>query len=164
MINKICSKPMFGLMMIVALFVSSCKPGDAKIAENAKEKVSSVSPAVTVDVKDGVATLGGEVADESTKAAAETAVKDVKGVTSVVNNISVPPPPPPPVQINPDEVLRKSVDSAISAKGITGVTATVNDGVVTLTGSIKKADRVKAMQAVNEIKPKKVVNEIKDTN
>ena len=75
-----------------------------------------------------------------------------------------PPPPPPPVQINPDEVLRKSVDSAISAKGITGVTATVNDGVVTLTGSIKKADRVKAMQAVNEIKPKKVVNEIKDTN
>ena len=68
MINKICSKPMFGLMMIFALFVSSCKPGDAKIAENAKEKVSSVSPAVTVDVKDGVATLGGEVADESTKA------------------------------------------------------------------------------------------------
>ena len=54
MINKICSKPMFGLMMIVALFVSSCKPGDAKIAENAKEKVSSVSPAVTVDVEDGV--------------------------------------------------------------------------------------------------------------
>ena len=163
MIYKICSKPMFGMLMMVALFVSSCKPGDAKVAENAKEKVSSVSPAVTVDVKDGVATLGGEVADETTKSAAETAVKDVKGVTSVVNNITVPAPPPPPVQINPDEVLRKSVDSVLAAKGVSGVTATVSDGVVTLTGNVKKADRMKAVQAVNEIKPKKVVNEIKDT-
>ena len=162
MIYKLLSKPMLSIFLIVSLMVTSCTPGDASIAESAKAKVTAISPSVTVDVKDGVVTLGGEVADEATKAAAESALSGLKGVKSVVNNITVPPPPPPPVQINPDDVLRQTVDSVFAAKGIKGVTATVSDGVVTLSGSVKKADRIKAMQVVNEAKPKKVVNEIKD--
>ncbi len=162
MIHKLLSKPMLSIVLILSLLVTSCKPSDANIAESAKEKVTSISPSVTVDVKDGVVTLGGEVSDEATKTAAESALAGLKGVKSVQNNITVPPPPPPPVQINPDDVLRQTVDSVFAAKGITGVTATVNDGVVTLTGSVKKADRIKAMQVINEAKPKQVVNQIKD--
>jgi hyperosmotically inducible protein len=162
MIYKSLSKPMFSIILFMSLLAVSCKPSDASIAESAKEKVAAISPSVTVEAKDGVVTLGGEVADEATKAAAESALAGLKGVKSVVNNITVPPPPPPPVQINPDDVLRQTVDSVFAAKGIKGVTATVSAGVVTLTGSVKKADRIKAMQAVNEAKPKQVVNEIKD--
>jgi hyperosmotically inducible periplasmic protein len=146
-----------GLLFLVA----ACSPSDPTIAESAKSKVSTMT-GVNVDVKDGVLTLSGEVADDATKAAAETAVKDVKGVKSVVNNLTVPPPPPPPtpVVINPDDVLRSGLESAFASKGIQGITATVSNGEVTLTGNVKKADLTKVMQAANELKPKKVNNKM----
>jgi osmotically-inducible protein OsmY len=151
--------------MVVALFVSllftACKPSDSSIAESVKSKISSVAQGLTVDVKDGVVTLGGQVADDATKSAVAAALTGLKGVKSVVNNITLPPPPPPPVVINPDDTLRKVVDSVFSAKSIKGITATVADGVVTLTGDVKKADLVKVMQVANEAKPKKVVNQLK---
>lgn len=145
-----------------ALVFAACKPSDSQIAESVKAKVSAVSPSINSTVQDGVVTLSGEVSDEATKSAAEAALSDVKGVKSVVNNLTVPPPPPPPapVVINPDDVLRNSIDSAFKAKGITGITATVSGSVVTLTGNVKKADLQKVMQAANEIKPKKVVNQM----
>jgi osmotically-inducible protein OsmY len=143
-----------------ALVFAACKPSDAKIEESVKAKVSAVAPSATVSVKDGVVTLGGEVNDEATKSAAQAATDGIKGVKSVVNNMTVPPPPPPPVVINPDDVLRNSIDSAFKAKGITGITAAVSNGEVTLTGNVKKADLQKVMQAANEIKPKKVVNQM----
>lgn len=142
-----------------ALVFASCKPGDSQIAESVKAKVSAVAPSATLTVQDGVVTLSGEVPDEATKAAAAAATDGIKGVKSVVNNLTVPP-PPPPVVINPDDVLRSSIDSAFKAKGITGITAAVSNGEVTLTGNVKKADLQKVMQAANEIKPKKVVNQM----
>lgn len=154
--------PFAGILLFVMLFFTACKPSDASIAESAKGKVSAINSAVTVDVKDGVVTLGGQVPDDATKTAAETALQGLKGVKLVVNNITVPPPPPPPVVISPDEILRKSVDSVFTAKGITGVTAAVSNSEVTLTGSVKKDVRIKAMQAVNEVHPKKVINKITD--
>jgi osmotically-inducible protein OsmY len=143
-----------------ALVFAACKPSDAKIEESVKAKVSAVSPSATVSVKDGVVTLAGEVTDEATKSAVQAATDGIKGVKSVVNNLTVPPPPPPPVVINPDDVLRNSIDSAFKAKGITGITSAVSNGEVTLTGNVKKADLQKVMQAANEIKPKKVLNKM----
>jgi hyperosmotically inducible periplasmic protein len=153
-----------GLALAMTLLFGACKPSDSSIAEAVKAKIAVVAQGLTVDVKDGVVTLGGEVADEAAKAAAGAAINDVKGVKSVVNNITLlppPPPPAPPVVINPDDVLRKTVDSVFSAKGIKGITATVAEGVVTLTGDVKKADLVKVMQVANEAKPKKVLNQMK---
>lgn len=64
-------------------------------------------PGVSVSVKDGVATISGEVADEATKMAVETAAKGIKGVKSITNSLTIPPPPPPPtpVVINPDDYI-----------------------------------------------------------
>lgn len=145
-----------GFVMVFA----ACKPSDSEIAESVKAKISAVAPTISSTVQEGVVTLSGEVADDATKAAAEAALTGIKGVKSVVNNLTVPPPPPPPVVINPDDVLRNSIDSAFKAKGITGITASVSGSVVTLTGNVKKADLQKVMQAANEIKPKKVVNQM----
>ena len=47
------------------------------------------------DVKDGVVTLSGQVKDEAAKSSAETTAKGVKGVKSVINNLTVAPPPAP---------------------------------------------------------------------
>jgi osmotically-inducible protein OsmY len=143
------------------LLFAACKPSDEKIAEAVKAKVSAISPAISSSVKNGVVTLSGEVADEAAKSAVISALQGEKGVKDIVNNLTIPPPPPPPVVvINPDDVLSYGIDSTFKAKGISGVTSKVSNGEVTLTGTVKKSDLQKVMQAANEMKPKKVVNQL----
>lgn len=151
---------MLGLALVMTILFTACKPSDSAIAESVKSKISAVTQGLTVDVKEGVVTLTGQVADDATKAAVESALQGIKGVNSVVNNITVPP-PPPPVQINPDDVLRTTIQAAFDAQGIKGITAAVSNGEVTLTGDVKKADLQKVMQVANESKPKKVINQMK---
>jgi osmotically-inducible protein OsmY len=143
----------------IATGMTSCKSQEKKDAET-KSKIEAAVPGVTVTVKDGVATLNGEMADDAAKAAAEEAAQKVDGVKSVVNNTTVAPPlpAPAPVVINPDEALTAAAAAAI--KEYTGVTAAVKDGIVTLTGEIKKADLPRLMQAINGIQPKKVENKL----
>ncbi|MFT4023580.1 MAG: hypothetical protein QM664_07335 [Flavihumibacter sp.] len=63
--------------------------------------------------------------------------------------------------INPDDTLQKSAADIIAAiPAAKSVTAAVKDGVVTLTGTIKKADLPGLIQKLNEIKPKKVENKL----
>ena len=108
-------------------------------------------------MKDGVVTLTGEVKDDASKASAETVAKGVKGVKSVVNNLTVAP-APAPVVITADDPLKTSVDATL--KDFAGVSASVQDGVVTLTGEIKRADLQKLMMALNTLKPKKIENKL----
>lgn len=150
------------LALVVATTFTACKPKDVDIEKNVTTAIAAY-PGVSVSVKDGVATLTGEVTDEASKTAAQTAAAAVKGVKSVTNNLTLPPPPPPPapVVINPDETLQNSAKEVIAAlPSAKGVTATVKEGVVTLTGTIKKADLPGLIQKLNEIKPKKVENKL----
>ena len=76
----------------------------------------------------------------------------------MTNNISVAPAPQAPVEVTADDPLRTSVNDAI--KDHPGVTASINDGVITLTGEIKKADLPTLMQKLNALKPKKIENQL----
>lgn len=153
-------------VMMIALAVGfvSCKPKDADIKTAVEQAISAIPDAAgaTIEVKDGVATISGEFKDEAAKAAAEAAAKAVKGVKSVVNNGTITPPPAPvvaaPVEVSADAALISSVADA--TKDFTTVKADVKDGVVTLTGEIKKADLPKLMQSLNALKPKKVDNKL----
>jgi len=62
------------------------------------------------------------------------------------------------VQINPDVVLRTSVDSVL--RTYDGVTADVKDGVITLRGNIKQDEMQSLIMKVQELKPKKVENQL----
>ncbi len=150
------------LALMMGVFLYACKPSDAKLQKEVNDKLATAAPGVMAEVKGGVATLTGEVMDEAAKSTAEDAAKGVKGIKSVTNNITLTPPPPPPpaVVINPDDMVRNSVDSVLKKAGISGVTATVANGEVTLTGTIPKAELKKVMQAANEAKPKKVINKL----
>ncbi|HEY0608571.1 MAG TPA: BON domain-containing protein [Chitinophaga sp.] len=149
-------------LMFAGVCLFACKPNDSKLQQAVNEKLTT-TPGVSATVQNGVVTLSGEVTDETAKQTAEDAAKNVKGVKSVVNNITVqvPLPPPPPVAINPDDILKKTLDSAFSAAGYTGVSVTVSNGEVTLDGTAKKADLRKIMQTAQEAKPKKVKNNLK---
>jgi len=150
--------PAFILFITLAACNSKTSDADVKTSvDNAIAANSNLSGTYT-DVKDGVVTLTGQVKDEAAKASAETTAKGVKGVKSVNNNLTVAPPPAAPVEITADDPLKASVDNTI--KAYPGVAATVKDGVITLTGQIKRADLQNLMKALNTLKPKKIENQL----
>lgn len=63
-----------------------------------------------------------------------------------------------PVEISPDATLRSSVNDLV--KAYNGVEAEVKDGVVTLRGNIKQDDLQTLIMKVQELKPKKVENQL----
>jgi osmotically-inducible protein OsmY len=155
---------LFMSVAIISASISSCgvKDADVKTAVETALKANPDLQGIAVSVKDGIATLTGEVKNDAAKAAAEAALKEIKGLKSVTNSLTITPPPPAPVVEQPtiaaDDPLAKSVVDAI--KDNAGVKADVKDGVITLTGEIKKTDLPKLMQKLNALKPKKVENKL----
>lgn len=135
----------------ISLALAACGPKDADIKASIDAAIAGTQ-GVAVDVAQGVATISGEFADEATKAATEAKVKAVKGVKSVVDNATV----TPPVVISPDEALKTTVAAAL--KEYSKLVADVKDGVVTLTGEVKRSDLPKVMQALSALNPKKIEN------
>ncbi len=154
------TKLLMAIAIVSTVSFVSCGPKDADIQTAVQAKINAMPDMVkgaTVEVKDGVATLSGECKDEMCKAECEKAAKEVKGVKSVVSNFTIaapPPPPPAPVVITADDPLTKGVTDA--TKDFPGVTATVNDGVVSVTGEISKANWKKLKMALDGLRPKKV--------
>ena len=152
-------KTLLAIVLSLSIVFFGCKPKDADIQKNITEKFtgSQELSGITATVTDGVATLTGEVQNPAAQTQAETLAKDVKGVKSVVNNVTVAP-PPAPVEINADSTLNRGVTDA--TKDFPTVTATVNNGETTLTGSIKRSDLPTLMQSLNTLQAKKINNQL----
>ncbi|HEY9257789.1 BON domain-containing protein [Chitinophaga sp.] len=153
-------------ILSIGAFIFACKPSDATLKAEVNEKLSLV-PGITADVKNGVVILTGEVSDEVAKSAAEEALKGVRGVKSVQDNITIKAPLPPEVPeapvaaINPDEILKKRLDSVYAANGFTNVTVTIDNGEVTLDGTAKKKQLKKVARIAQQFGAKKVMNNVK---
>lgn len=63
-----------------------------------------------------------------------------------------------PVVVNEDEELRSGVKDA--TKDFPGVNATVDNGVITLTGSIERSRYPTLKQSLDALRPKQVVNNL----
>ena len=148
------TKLLMSMVIATTLFFVGCKPNDAAIqaAIQAKEAAG-----ITVAVAKGEVTLTGEVDDEATKAKAEEIAKAEKGVKAVINNLTVKP-ADVPVEIAEDSTLIKNVADA--TKDFPTVKAEVKDGVILLTGEIKKASLITLMQHLSALKPKKIDNKL----
>lgn len=148
---------MLALVLMLAVGVSSCKPKDADIQKAVQTAIAANPDAVgvTATVEKGVVTLAGEVKDEAASIAINGLAAGVKNVKSVVNNLTV---PQIPVVSAEDNALETALVDALKDNG--GVTATVKDGVVTLTGEIKKADLPKLLQKISALKPAKIDNQL----
>ncbi|MBT8246757.1 MAG: OmpA family protein [Acidimicrobiia bacterium] len=105
-------------------------------------------PAVTVTVDDGAATLTGAIPSQDIADDIAAVVAGVAGVDSVASNLSVPTPPTTTIPIpqpNPGDLVRTALDAA----GVAGVEATLEAGVVSLTGSVvSEFDRRAALAAI----------------
>jgi hyperosmotically inducible periplasmic protein len=155
-------------ILLLAGALAGCNrgPSDETLAQNVKAKLSADArlgtQPINVTAAGGVVTLAGTVNTDADKSSAEQLAKGVEGVKSVTNNLTVKPPmitaTPPPV--SEDTKLKTDVTAALTKYGITGVTVTVTNGEVTLTGDIPRAKLQDAMKAANEAHPKKVVNKM----
>lgn len=147
--------------LLPLLLLGACKsgPSDQELTSSINSSLSGSTGKLSASVNEGVATLSGECPDDACKTSAEASVKEMKGVKSVVNNITIAAPPPPPVvTITPDDSLRTAVQAALSK--YKGVVASVNNGVVTLTGDASRKDLQDIMQTVTAMKPKKIDNNL----
>ena len=80
--------------------LTSCGPKDADIKAEIDKSIQANADmtGLTASVNEGVVTLSGTCKDEECKTQCVKAVGEMKGVKSVVNNITLPAPPPPAVQ------------------------------------------------------------------
>jgi hyperosmotically inducible periplasmic protein len=142
------------LSIAAMMALSACKGvTDADLQKAAAEKTKDVA-GVTVAVKDGVATLTGEVADAAAKTKAEAAAK-VEGIKSVDSKLTV---KPAPIVAATDPMLKGNIEKALLAKGFKDVTVDVTTTPATLRGSYPKdkiAEVMQAAQAANGGKPVK---------
>jgi hyperosmotically inducible protein len=159
------------LMLGAALFLAACGgKSDADLQKAATDKLNADKVAgVTVTVKDGVATLSGEVADITVKNKANADVKGVDGIKSVTDNTTLKPlPPPPPSQAQAngaepeqsDAMMKGIIEQSLKKMGIGGVTVAVKGGEATLTGTVPKERQAEAMKAAMEADVKHVNNKL----
>ena len=148
--------------LMFCVFILGCKgktnDTDLQTAVNDKLKENTSTTNITAAVNDGVVTLTGECQDDNCKSSAEASAKSVSGVKDVVNSITVAAVLQAPVTISPDDALKDSVTQTL--KNYDGVTATVNDGVITLEGTIKRDDLQPLMMKLNSFQPKKIENKL----
>ena len=149
------------LMIAAAVLMSACGKSDGDLTKAVTDKLAADKvTGVTASVKDGVATLSGEVADVTVKSKAEASAKGVDGVKSVTNNITLKA-VAAPTPNGDDKMLEGTVNENLKKANLTTVTATVSNGEVTLNGTVaSQADLAKAMQAASSTNPKKVNNNV----
>jgi osmotically-inducible protein OsmY len=88
------------LTLFAGMSLQSCgnktKDSDIQSSFNEKARADASLANISATVNEGVITLNGQCPDEACRTNAEQSAKNVKGVKSVVNNITITAPPPPP--------------------------------------------------------------------
>ncbi len=138
------------LTLAIALFMSACGKSDADLTKAANEKLAADKVVgVAVAVKDGVATLTGEVADVTVKSKAEASVKTVEGIKSVVNSCTTKPlPVATPAATDP--ALTGKLNEAMKKAGVGGLTIEVVNGKATIKGTVPAAKYAEVVKVINE--------------
>jgi osmotically-inducible protein OsmY len=153
------SLSMITLIFLLGVFAISCNNvSDADIQSDAQEVIAS-NPELTgvqVSVQNRVATLTGVVQDDAIKTYAENQIAEVNHVTTVINQLQVVPPAPDYTAL--DNSLNSGIQEAL--KDHNTVTATVQNGVVTLEGEINERDLPALMEKINALQAEEIVNNI----
>jgi osmotically-inducible protein OsmY len=139
----------------------ACGKSDADLQKAVAAKLTADGVSgVTATVKDGVATLTGEVADVTVKSKAESSAKGVEGIKSVVNNTTLKP-LPVATPAAPDPALTGKITENLKKAGCTGASVTVNNGVVTVTGEVPAAKYAECVQVVMQSGITGIKNDLK---
>jgi hyperosmotically inducible protein len=137
--------------LAVAVMAAACGKKDADIQKSVQDKLTADGvTGVTATVKDGVATLSGEVKDVTVKSKAEASAKSVDGVKSVDSSKLTTMPLPTPTPPIADPALTGKVTEDLKKAGCTGANVSVQNGKVTITGTVPAAKYGECIQVVNQ--------------
>jgi hypothetical protein len=146
----------FPLVIIASLFfvLTSCdsKPDDKKIQDSVTKQLleNKNYAGISASVTGGIVTLTGTCDGPNCAVNAETNIKDIDGVKKVVNSV---------VKDNStDLTMRTSVQSFITK--YPDVQADVSAGVITLRGSIDRANLQSLMSDLTTLHPAKIDNQL----
>lgn len=152
------------MYMVCLLFagfaLQSCGQSDSQLKNEVDRALRDRYSTVGTAVNSGVVTLTGALNTEAERAAAESVVRSVSNVKSVVNNITVSQPTPTAPTVSPDMTLRDNIANRLNTAGYNNVIVTVNNGAVVLSGEVKRSDLQNVMRVVNEFNPTSVTNNI----
>ncbi|MBO6184873.1 MAG: BON domain-containing protein [Chryseobacterium sp.] len=154
---------MSALALAVSFGAISCKKkvSDAELQTQATTIVAT-SPTATIEVKEGVAHLGGTFASQAEKDAAIKSLKEIKGVKDVhdMATVEMMPPPPPPVETASavDPMVQQKVQDAV--KDFPSVKVEVVNNELTLTGNVSSAQARKIKESVDALKVGKYNNNL----
>jgi osmotically-inducible protein OsmY len=139
------------IVIAAALFLSACGKSDADLTKAVNDKLAADKvTGVTASVKDGVATLSGEVADVTVKTKAEASAKSVDGIKSVdVNGLKLKP-LPTATPAAPDPALTGKITESLKKAGCTGASVAVENGKVTVTGEVPAAKYAECIQTIQQ--------------
>ena len=148
------------LGLALVLLAAACGKSDADLQKAVADKLAADNvTGVAVAVKDGVATLSGEVADITVKNKAAASARTVEGIKSVTDSTTLKA-LPTPVPAPADPMLQGKVDENLKKAGCTGAVAKVSGGTVTLTGTVPDAKFAECVKVVNESGAGKLNNQL----
>lgn len=137
--------------LAAALLLSACGKSDADLTKAVNDKLTADKiTGVTVAVKDGVATLTGEVADITVKSKAEASAKTVEGIKSVDGANLKTKPLPVATPAAADPALTGKITEDLKKAGCTGASVTVVNGKVTVTGEVPAAKYATCIQTIQQ--------------
>jgi hyperosmotically inducible periplasmic protein len=137
------------IAMAALVFLIGCGKNDADIQKRAQERLNAEGiSGAAVSVKDGVATLTGEVADQTVKNRAEAAVR-VDGVSSVNNQLTLKP-LPAPTPAPPDPEFRGKVEENLRKAGCNDVKIEIKDGKVFASGKAPDDKFIECVRVIQE--------------
>lgn len=145
-------------VLVLGTSITSCKQvSDADLQSEIQQVLATNPDAedVAVTVSDKVVTLAGTVKDDAAKAAIDSIVASVKHVKSVVNELEVVPPTPDYSEL--DQIIEAGLPEILVE--YPKLTASVEDGVVTLSGEGTQAEIDNVMTKIQELNPVDIVNE-----
>ncbi len=143
------------LFLSFAISLASCKSHDDKDVQIKTDIEKILIPGVTVEVDRGVAKIHGTFENQETHMQVLEAARNVKNVKNVLDDAITKSTP----TVTPDNMLEQKVERVLVEYPL--VTATVDDGMVTLNGTIEREALPKLMQDLNELQPRKVENLLK---
>jgi hyperosmotically inducible periplasmic protein len=150
------------LTLAVAMLIAGCGKSDADLAKAVTDKLAAEKiTGVTATVKDGVASLTGEVADVTVKNKAEAAAKTVEGIKSVDGANLKTKPLPVATPAAPDPALTGKITENLKKAGCTGANVTVVNGVVTVLGEVSAAKYQECVQVIQQAGITGLKNELK---
>lgn len=153
---------MSALALAVSFGSISCKKkvSDADLQTQATTIVTT-APGATVEIKEGVAHLGGTFATQAEKDATIASLKAIKGVKDVhdMATVEVAPPPPPVENVSAvDPMVQQKVQDAV--KDFPSVKVEVVNGELTLTGNVSPQQARKIKESVDALKIGKYNNNL----